>query len=252
VSNIWSYDLVRLASNRVSFSIANDNGPVWAPDGRSLVYVANHDGRAALIRKPANGTGAEEIVYELPEAMALKDGIFDVEAIDWSPDGRYLMVEVVSGPRRSDLFTLDLSVPNHQLTPLIVTPFTEKSARFSNDGRWITYHSDESGTTQIYAQPFPATGARWQVSIDGGEDPRWRGDGGEIYFVNRDKSIVAVPVTVHGSDLAIGKPVRALDGASNDYEVTPDGNTFFIAMRTPSPGSPMNVVTNWTSGLDSH
>jgi len=250
--SIWSYDVARQTSTRISAgATGNDNGPVWSPDGREIVYMANRDDAIVLIRQPAGGAGAEHSVYEMSDAEAVKGGVFQIEPVDWSPDGRYLLVDLTTGPSSNDIDYFDLHAPKPQPVPLSATSFSEKSARFSADGRWIAYESDESGKKQIYVQPFPATGAKWQVSVDGGNAPRWRPDGREIYFCDPKEAIVVATVAVRGNELDFGKPSVLVEKASFDYD-TNDGNTFFVAVHPPLPALPMRVITNWTRGLDSH
>jgi len=250
--SIWSYDVARQASNPVSVgATGNDTGPVWSPDGREIIYLAIRDGGIMLLRKPAGGAGAEQTVYAMADAEAVKSGVFQIEPVDRSPDGRYLLVEFTTGQTNNDLYYLDLHAAKPEPVPFAVTSFSEQSARFSADGRWVAYTANESGKNQIYVQPFPATGAKWQVSIDGGDSPRWRPDGREIYFVDPREAIAAAAVNARGNELDFGKPSVLIEKASYDYD-TNDGNTFFVSVHAPLPALPMRVITNWTRALDAH
>jgi eukaryotic-like serine/threonine-protein kinase len=251
-SSIWSYDVARQTSNRLSAgAIGNDSSPVWSQDGREIVYAANRDDAIVWIRQPAGGAGAEQTVYELSDAEAVKGGIFQIEPVDWSHDGRYLLADLTTGQSGTDVYYFDLQAPKPRPVPFKITSFSEKSARFSADGRWIAYESDESGKKQIYVQPFPATGAKWQVSVDGGESPRWRPDGREIYFVDPKEAIDVVTVGVRGNELDFGKPAVLVEKASADYD-TNDGNAFLVVILPPRRALPMRVITNWTRALDAH
>src|SRR5204862_7494647 len=130
-----------------------------------------------------------------------KLNIYGLEVTDWSRDGRFLLLELSTGDQRVDLAVIDLNEKERSLRKIIATPFQENSGRFSFDGKWIAYVSDESGTAQIYVQSFPIIGSKWQVSTDGGEAPRWRADGREIFFVNRGRNLCSVNVETRGADL---------------------------------------------------
>jgi len=134
--------------------------------------------------------------------------------------------------------------------PLLVGPFGEGDARFSPDGKWFAYASDESGRDEIYVQPFPRTGAKWQISAGGGEAPRWRGDGRELFYVGPDyvRKVVEIK-TVPAFDA--GAP-RDLFKTPNSWgsDVSPDGQRFLVNMPAgDTPPSPITVVLNWTTEL---
>jgi hypothetical protein len=129
---------------------------------------------------------------------------------------------------------------------------------FSPNGRWVVYESDESGKKEIYVQSFPASGAKWQISVSGGSQPRWRRDGKELFYLGGDRKITAVEVNTEAPTFAHGTP-RALfetriskgeDRAGDQYVVTSDGQRFLVnTVAEEGAYTPINVVLNWTAGL---
>ena len=162
---------------------------------------------------------------------------------DWSADGRYI-VYAVTTTTGLDLRALPLS---GERTPFDVarTSFAEINARFSPDSRWVAYESNETGRLEIYVQPFPGPGPKVQVSVGGGTMPRWRRDGGELFYLAPDRRLMAVSVAQSGSRLETGPP-RALFTLSttSSYEPSPDGQRFLVT-AVVSEASPITVILNW-------
>jgi hypothetical protein len=121
----------------------------------------------------------------------------------------------------------------------------EINARFSPDNRWVAYQSTETGQSEIHIQPFPGPGPKVQVSVGGGALPRWRRDGGELFYLAPDRRLMAVPVSQRSSSLETGPP-RALFtmATTSSYEPSPDGQRFLVTAIV-SAASPITVVLNW-------
>jgi serine/threonine-protein kinase len=135
----------------------------------------------------------------------------------------------------------------------LATPFSEASARFSPDGRWVAYESDVSGAPEIYVRPFHDPGGTWRVSSGGGRTPTWRGDSREIYFVTPDSTMMAAQVTGvapfrTASPVALFKIV-SLESPDTHYDVFPDGKRFLVNQRISSKEEPINVLVNWAATL---
>jgi Tol biopolymer transport system component len=173
-------------------------------------------------------------------------------ATDISRDGRLLIFAALQAGSAWDIFVKPL--PDGQPRPFVSTPAEERNARLSPDGRWIAYVSNESDRFEVYVQPFPATGSRWQVSTAGGLQPQWRGDGRELYYVSPDKKLTAVDVKTTGAVFAWGAP-RALmetrmtgweriSAGCCQYAVSRDGERFLISTATTA-ATPITIASNW-------
>jgi eukaryotic-like serine/threonine-protein kinase len=140
--------------------------------------------------------------------------------------------------------------------PYLQTEFVEAQARFSPDGRWIAYSSNESGRPEVYVQSFPASASKSKVSTDGGAEPRWRRDGKELFYIAADQKLMAVEVKV-GTTFQPGLPralfqtrVIGLCDELNHYAVSKDGQRFLVnTVVEESTSNPLTVVLNWTAEL---
>jgi hypothetical protein len=143
-------------------------------------------------------------------------------------------------------------------TSLLQTTFIEAQARFSPNGRWIAYTSNETGQFQVYVQSFPATGAKLAISIDGGSQPQWRADGKELYYYTPGRKLMAVEVNGDGSTFKVGEAralfevrVFAIDQSfpgNGYYTVTHDGRRFLVSSLPEAPErQQINVIVNWTA-----
>jgi Tol biopolymer transport system component len=176
----------------------------------------------------------------------------------WSPDGRYLLYTGGFSTTRSlDLLVLpgDNAIP----VPFMQTGFTEEQGRFSPNGRWVAYVSNESGLSEVYVREFAndfvggsaSTGTRMLVSRGGGTAPRWRGDGREIFYVAPNGKMMAVQVQA-GQGIQVGTRTPLFQVPANRVvgDVTPDGKRFLLVTPVgPSASVPFTVVLDWTAGL---
>jgi Tol biopolymer transport system component len=258
--DIWTLDIERGVRTRMTFTSIPTVSPVWSPDGEFLIYsnilAGAADRKSELIRCRASG-GDAETIYEEP-------GI-DLWALGWSPDGKYLLFGkgAFVGANESDIYVLPLE-GDSAFVPFefLKTEFVESSASFSPDGRWVAYHSYESGRVEVYVAPFVlpsdakrgALRGKWQVSANGGWVPRWRGDGKELFFISRDGRVMAADIELRPNRVTVGeaKPlftVNLWNLGGIGYDVSRDGQRFYINTFAKGGEPPVTLVLNWTSDL---
>jgi serine/threonine protein kinase len=250
-TDIWLGDTTRGLQTRFTFGVDSlQAAPVWSPDGGRIAFSSRDPkvSRYQISIKPVSGAG-QQVVYEAAAA--------NVWPYDWSPDGKFLLFGQDLEKSKRDLWLLPLE-GDRKPVPFLQTPFNETNPRFSPDGKWIAYASDESGGFQVYVQPFPATGAKFQLSIGGGDAPRWRGDGRELYYISANGKLVAVPVKI-GATFEASPPIALFDTnlasglpllSRSAYAPSPDGQRFLLnAPKEGAAASPITVVMHWQAGF---
>ncbi|MEQ1580768.1 MAG: TIR domain-containing protein [Steroidobacteraceae bacterium] len=248
--DLWLLDGAR--TTRFTFDPANDDRPIWSPDGTRIVFRSYRSGRGDLYQKLANGTGVEE-------RLVGSDRILTPSS--WSPDGRFLMYQTDDPQTAADLWVVPMT---GEPTPSVFlqTPFRETYAAFSPDGRWVAYHSNESGRNEVYVRPFVVPGAtdntavgQLQVSTAGGITPMWAPGGKELYYLNPAGDMMAAPITVTGTALQPGAPVklfpsRIMGGGvdrqlGRQYDVAPDGRFLINTEVDGGDAAPITLLMNW-------
>jgi serine/threonine protein kinase len=245
--DVWLVDIARGTPTRFTFDPAEDFAPIWSPDGTRIVFVSDREGNGNLYQKSASGAGNEELVLKTNERKWPGD---------WSRDGRFLVYTVLSQNTKHDLSILPMTGEKKPF-PFVQSPANEDHGRFSPDGHFIAYSSDESGRYEVYVQTFPVSGGKWLISRDGGAQPRWRKDGKEIFFIAPDRKMMTADVKLEGSTCEAGIPkalfqtqIISYPNPRNAYEVSADGQRFLII--TPlqeNISTPITVVANWNAGL---
>lgn len=244
--DILVVDLARGVPSRLTFHAATEDFPVWSPDGSHVMFSSTRDGGTDIYQKVSSGAANEE---PLVKSSAPKN------PTDWSRDGRFILYDVIDPKNRNDLWVRPLfGDPKPQ--PFLQTPFAERMARFSSDGKWVAYVSNESGRDEVYVQSFPASGGKWQVSTNGGFTPRWRRDGRELFYIAPDRKIMSVEVKAGATTVEVSSPTGLFEapvdapGGTNRYDVSPDGQRFLVnAPAETTSSSSMTVVLNWLAGV---
>jgi Tol biopolymer transport system component len=245
-NDIWLLELARGISSRFTSDPSEDYTPLWSPDGSRIVFTSDREGHANVFQRPSSGAGNDELILK-----SNADKLLD----DWSLDRRFIIYD--TNPKGSiDLWVFPM-LGDRKPFPFLQTEFNEGQGRFSPNGRWMAYASDETGRWEVYVRPFPASGDKWQVSTNGGADPSWRRDGNELFYIAVDRKLMAVDVktdsTFHvGVPRALFEPrVSGLSPveARNHYVVTADGQRFLINTLVEEGSSPITVVVNWLADL---
>jgi eukaryotic-like serine/threonine-protein kinase len=236
--DVWLHDLTRETSSRVT--VEGGGYPVWMPDGRQLVFTKG--GPDDIYVKSFDGSGVEE-----PFFAGFSGGS---RPFSLSPDGRFLTFVSVSATTANDIMVIDRQ-DKTEARPFLKTQFGEGAPMFSPDGRWIAYVSNKSGRNEVYMRPFPGPGEEWTISTEGGIEPVWARNTGELFYRQGD-AMMSVDVKT-GPTLVVGKPRRVFEGhyATSgalfaNYDVTPDGKRLLMVKGSVQEGpAQINVVLNW-------
>ena len=245
-NQIWLYELGRETLTRLTFDASQNETPIWTPDSKRVVFYSNKEGPLNLFWQMADGSGGFERLTTSANAHAPGSV---------SSDGALLAFTEAPGGSR-DIWVLRLSDRTAQ--PFIQTPAIEGAAQFSPDGRWMAYVSNESGRPEIYVQPYPGPGGKWQVSTErGGQEPVWNRNGRELFYRSGNR-MMAVDIATRPAFTA-GRPQMLFDRSyvSNQlpqtlpvYDVSPDGQRFLMVKEGERPAAPpVEVVVNWTEHL---
>jgi Tol biopolymer transport system component len=262
--DIWTIDVARKTRTRLTFDPANDDQPVWSPDGKTIAFASNRSGQNKMYVKPADGSDAERLLTEQP-------GI----PTSWSRDGRFLLFDTTSpvtrvrsgreGPDggQSDIWVLPMTGQTGEWAtpyPVLATRFSAQGAVFSPDSRWIAYMSIESSQPDVYVRPFVpdargSTGAKWLVSAGGLPlYPRWSSSGKQLFYMRGGTfDVMAVDIDTRNGFQA-GTPRRLFAAppplAGTGWALSPDDKRFLF-ITTPNGGrtAPFTVVLNWAAAL---
>ncbi len=244
-ADIWIGETSRGTLTRLTFDEAEDETPIWTPDGRRVTYASGKVGQPrGAFWKPADGSGMEEQIFP---------GDNHPHVSSWSADGKALAYTDYDGSSLGDIWTFR---PDGQpaKTPFLKTPFNERAARFSPSGAWLVYVSDETGRDEIYVQAYPRPGGKWQISNEGGTEPVWSRDGREIFYRWGDK-MMAVSVTTQPTFSAdaphllfTGRYLLTRRGEAA-YDVGPDGRFLMVRREQESLATELTVVVNWPAEL---
>jgi serine/threonine protein kinase len=237
--DIWILDRKRGITSRFTISPASDVSPLWSPDGTTIAYASSPDTVYDIYEKKVSGTSQPTLVFNTN---------FTKYLCDWSSDGRYLLYAA-----QGDLWALPMT-ENRKPFKLTNTSFNEWQGTFSPDVHWIAYSSDESGSNEIYVQSFPETTQKFRVSVNGGQQPRWRPDGKELYYISPENILTAVDVKIT-PQITFGVPKKLFKAEVgyfiNMYSVLDDGQHFLInKWETNKTSQPLQVIVNWKSLLD--
>jgi serine/threonine protein kinase/Tol biopolymer transport system component len=244
-TQVWLYNLSRETLTRLTFQGGTNYNPLWTRDGKRIAFTSvSLDG--GLFWQLADGSGGLERLNE-----------FASSPNSWSTDGQQLAYERGGTSTGREIWVIRLG--DRKRDSFLRTPFNEGAAQFSPDGRWLAYVSDESGRFEVYMQPYPGPGGKWQISTEGGTEPAWNSNGRELFYRSGDK-MMAVEITTRPS-LSAGKPKVLFAGQyqpspnpvpNANYDVSPDGQRFLMVKPSGQDQvapTQINVVLNWFEEL---
>jgi predicted Ser/Thr protein kinase len=248
--DIWLYEFERGVMSRLTFDPAPEGMPVWSPDTRYVAYSSQRSGLPQMYRKDAGGAGQEERLHESP---------LPEEPKDWSRDGKFLLYMSTDPKTLADQWFLPMDgTPPRKPVVVLQTPTNEGRSRLSPDGKWVAYASGESGTNQVYIRATPGGPAgQWQVSVAGGDYPRWRGDGKELFFHSAGgTTVLAAGIKLLADRVEIETPRELFNfvGPTQGYEPTPDGQRFLALTAAGSSqgeagARELKIISNWQALL---
>jgi Tol biopolymer transport system component len=245
-SQIWLYDLSREALTRLTMEGNVNLLAAWTADGKRVSFQSNKEGPLNMFWQRADGGGEPERLRTSEDTNV---------PMSWSSDGQLLAFGEVNPTTGFDIWVLRMS--DRKAQPFLRTSSNESSPRFSPDGRWLSYASDETGRQEIYVQPYPGPGGKWQISTEGGREAVWNRNGRELFYRIGDKMMVVDIATQ--PNFTPGKPRVLFEGQYEptvftvaNYDVSPDGQRFLMLKRSEAgeaAPTQINVVLNWFEEL---
>ena len=255
-SDLWVLDVTRGARTRVTFSGNNRYYPIWTHDGGRLTFADGSGATNRLLSTLADGSGGIQTLLDVgPRRFPTS----------WSPDGRVLALYTTGTSNTRDLLLLNVDGDKRTTTSFVETPFEERGAIFSPDGRWVAYVSNKSGQNDVFARPFPGPGGEVTISVGGGGEPVWAPSGRELFY-RHDSKLWSVPIEQTASALTVGAPTRVFDdpyrldtggaaGGVANYDISPNGHRFVMVEepRSANDAAPetvrLQVILNWHEEL---
>jgi Tol biopolymer transport system component len=240
--DVWIYDLTRDVMSRVTFGPTWNSWPTWSSNGREVLFRTARTGPVDIYRKSFDGAGPEQPLVH-SESIKFTG--------DCSPDGRSLVYYALDSRKKTKFDIHLFSLQDGRDEPFLETEFNEGEPTFSPDGHWIAYVSDETGRNEVYLTTFPASRRKVQVSTEGGQTPRWRRDGKELFFLSGDLTLNVVSV---GADARTSAPKPLFkirpSGAGALYDVAPAGDKFLVGVpANETSTATISLVVNWIAEL---
>ena len=241
--DIWLVNLARGTSIRFTSDPVQKGDPVWSPDGSRIAFSQRGSG---VVVKPSNGTGTQDVLFKSSQDLGLSS---------WSPDGRFLLYSVTDPKTRDDIWLLPVD-GDRKPAVVLNSEFNETRARFSPDGRWISYSSDESGKYEVYVRSFeppsgqgaPVVGAKSVIS--GCRGMFWLSDGKGLYCGSADNKLTAVEIaTIPAFRAASPQPLAELPDEVKMIDTTADGSRHLAIVVQKASFEPYWVMLNWPALL---
>ena len=236
-TDIWVYDLSRNVGSRLTFDEARDSNPVWSPDGKQIAFTSNRGGKSGIYVRSSDGRG---------EAKSLLIVEGQCQAQDWSRDGKYLAFD--AGIGKNDVWILNLE--DGESYAFLSSEFDVGYTRFSPDGNWLGYISNEAGKYELYLTRFPTGEGKWQLSKDGADWLLgWNDAGTELYYLDLEGNLESVKVAL-GDQVVADLPTRMYSTrAGNTWDNKSDGSGFVLGVPNDAGDDfPITLIVNWSGG----
>ena len=242
-SAVWVVDLDSGRRRRLTLDDGDHTAGVWSADGARVVYTGKDE---EVLARAADGSGAVETLFTGPKGWS-----------GWpracSPDGKWLLDAQGTLTGSSDIVAIPMGRSGEPV-PVAATPANEEDPQFSPDGRFVAYKSAESGRDEVYVAAFPPTGAKWQVSQEGGVEPRFSRDGKELFYFDRENRLTAVEIKTSGSAFETGASNVLFQfhgaGPYRRYDVAADGQRFLVTTELEDKATPLiTLVANWPGAV---
>jgi serine/threonine protein kinase/Tol biopolymer transport system component len=246
--NLWLSDLKRGTNSRFTFDTSEAVVGVWSRDGDLIAFRSLALNDTNIFLKQSQGLQPAKSIFSVKTSAQATD---DLDPNSWSLDDKELLCTLQSSTGGSQLVLL--TVPGGKMTPFLSTKSNETNGQISPDGKWVAYASNESGDWEIYVTTFPTAAGKWQVSRGGGSEPRWRGDGKEIFYIGAGSTLTAVPVNAaetfsSGNPTPLFRTQFRANVSSTDlysYDVTKDGQRFLVNRYAKPPQiAPLHIILN--------
>jgi Tol biopolymer transport system component len=238
ILDIWLLNLDTGDPERITFNPSEDEYPVWSPDGNAIAYTSSISGaKRRLYIQNIGSAGNPHLIRIWPR---------HIHFTSWSPDGKWLAAHDYTSTNGTDCYAI--SVDSGESISVATSQANESGARFSPDGRYLAYQSDESGRYEIYVISFPKLNSKRQISIDGGTVPHWDRNGKFIYYISNG-FMIGQPVDLD-NDIKKDKPIKLFLANASNFDISPDGQKFYLVrsnIKRQNP--PLYLITNWFEEL---
>ncbi len=248
--DIWMFDVARGVRTRFTLDPTDEQTAIWSKDGTHVIFNARPKGYFDLFERDVNGASGP---------TALLSDRQNKTPWSWSPDGKFVLYSTGGfAIGNYDLWVLPMSddADARKPAPFLHTPYNEYNARFSPDGRWVAYVSNETGSNEVYVTHFPGPSGKWPISAGGGDFPRWRADGSELFYLARNGTLMAAAVNGKGAefDVSGSRPLFEIHppglNGRYPYDVSADGQRFLVNTVVEATAlPPITLVVNWAAGL---
>lgn len=247
-NDIWVYDLRRNSDSRMTYRPMWYGPPVWSPKSDQLAYTGNRTSTWSIFVRDINSDKERQLpkppetaTYTLPTS--------------WSSDGRYIAYQNSDPKRAWDLWIVP--VQSGQPFPFLATDFSETDGQFSPDGKWMAYVSDEGGAPDVYIRPFPGPGAKIRISNAGGSRPKWRQDGKELLYVDRENTVMSVDLSAGPERAGLPRKMLQLTNLVGDVltsgalDFSTDGKRLLVQETVKGDYVPrVELIFNWPAELN--